>query len=652
MNNNENLESEESQKLNVSTKPSTENLGLKFDASELIKSGLKLGISDIIGQIASEVGNIFDLTKSFERMRYLDEESTEIIKSLGLGNQRAEEFRDLISSAADNYVGLGLDLDEIGKDYLELAAVFQTNIAVSDETMTELAATTLVTKQGTKELASAFRQVGVDVGNIAPQMMDVVDVAKQSGIVVSSVAKGVTDNIGKLQLYNFDGGVKGLARMAAEAARLGVGMETIFGFAEKVFNPEGAIETAAALQRLGVTSSKLLDPLSLMDMSQNNPEELLTSIKEMSSSFVEFNEQTKGFEIMKGEKRRVREIAEELGMANGEFQKLIVNQANFEYKMKSIRFLPGTSQEDRKLIATLAQINEKGVAEVKIKQLDETGKWTGDYIKKAADSLNKFEIASLKEQQELQGATMEEIAVKQYGQLEGLNLKLTELKTALLFGATRTTALKEGYKMATEGAKEQIFGGGGKTGVINPKVMETEYFELYLNDRFEVLGAGIDDLINQVKNADSIDDFFTATSTLFDTVTNFFSGFDLEGFMGGDTKVLDLLEQKNKIQNNKIEEKLGTEIGYINSNINNNSNLSEYVSKNINTNVNVNEKLEVKVEFKVDETVASTMKDIVIDQMNQHFSAQGGSKSLLDITQAIDKFRNQQNLIISEDKVI
>jgi len=355
---------------------------------------------------------------------------------------------------------------------------------------------------------------------------------------------------------------------------------------------------------------------------------------------------------MKGEKRRVREIAEELGMANGEFQKLIVNQANFEYKMKSIRFLPGTSQEDRKLIATLAQINEKGVAEVKIKQLDETGKWTGDYIKKAADSLNKFEIASLKEQQELQGATMEEIAVKQYGQLEGLNLKLTELKTALLFGATRTTALKEGYKMATEGAKEQIFGGGGKTGVINPKVMETEYFELYLNDRFEVLGAGIDDLINQVKNADSIDDFFTATSTLFDTVTNFFSGFDLEGFMGGDTKVLDLLEQKNKIQNNKIEEKLGTEIGYINSNINNNSNLSEYVSKNINTNVNVNEKLEVKVEFKVDETVASTMKDIVIDQMNQHFSAQGGSKSLLDITQAIDKFRNQQNLIISEDKVI
>jgi len=284
MNNNENLESEESQKLNVSTKPSTENLGLKFDASELIKSGLKLGISDIIGQIASEVGNISDLTKSFERMRYLDEESTEIIKSLGLGNQRAEEFRDLISSAADNYVGLGLDLDEIGKDYLELAAVFQTNIAVSDETMTELAATTLVTKQGTKELASAFRQVGVDVGNIAPQMMDVVDVAKQSGIVVSSVAKGVTDNIGKLQLYNFDGGVKGLARMAAEAARLGVGMETIFGFAEKVFNPEGAIETAAALQRLGVTSSKLLDPLSLMDMSQNNPEELLTSIKEMSSS--------------------------------------------------------------------------------------------------------------------------------------------------------------------------------------------------------------------------------------------------------------------------------------------------------------------------------------------------------------------------------
>jgi hypothetical protein len=230
-------------------------------------------------------------------------------------------------------------------------------------------------------------------------------------------------------------------------------------------------------------------------------------------------------------------------------------------------------------------------------------------------------------------------------------LKLTELKTSLLFGAARTPALEEGYKMVTEGAREKIFGGGGKTGAISPKVMETEYFEVLLNNQFEVLGAGIDDLINQVKNADSIDDFFTAAGTLFDTVTNFFGGFDLESFMGGDQNIIDLLDEKNKVQNNKVEEKLGTEIGSINSNINNNSNLSEYISKNINTNVNVNEKLEVKVEFKVDESVSSAMKDIVINQMNEHFSAQGGSKSLSDITQAIDKFRNQQNLIISEDKV-
>ena len=78
-------------------------------------------------------------------------------------------------------------------------------------------------------------------------------------------------------------------------------------FAEKVFNPEGAIQAAAALQRLGVAQSDLLDPLRLMDLSRNDPTELQNQIAEMSKQFVQLNEKGQ-FEIMPGARRQIREL--------------------------------------------------------------------------------------------------------------------------------------------------------------------------------------------------------------------------------------------------------------------------------------------------------------------------------------------------------
>jgi hypothetical protein len=50
---------------------------------------------------------------------------------------------------------------------------------------------------------------------------------------------------------------------------------------------------AASLQRLGVSTSALLDPLALMDMGQNNPAELQNQIVEMTKQFTYFDEKNK-----------------------------------------------------------------------------------------------------------------------------------------------------------------------------------------------------------------------------------------------------------------------------------------------------------------------------------------------------------------------
>jgi hypothetical protein len=135
-----------------------------------------------------------------------------------------------------------------------------TNMMLSSDVLADFAATAEVTGVKQSDLAVKFRDVGFSIASVGDQMMDVVKIAQQAGTTVAAVSEGVVGNLDKMNLYNFEGGVKGLAKMAAQASRLGIDMSKIFTVVDNVFNPEGAIEFAASLQRLWVTSSQLLDP--------------------------------------------------------------------------------------------------------------------------------------------------------------------------------------------------------------------------------------------------------------------------------------------------------------------------------------------------------------------------------------------------------
>jgi hypothetical protein len=83
--------------------------------------------------------------------------------------------------------------------------------------------------------------------------------------------KDVSANMEKMNRYQFDGGVAGLAKMAAQASMLRFDMAQTFSFADRMLTPENAINMASAFQRLGVTAGNLVDPFVLMNESINDP---------------------------------------------------------------------------------------------------------------------------------------------------------------------------------------------------------------------------------------------------------------------------------------------------------------------------------------------------------------------------------------------
>jgi hypothetical protein len=415
------------------------------DMQLLITDPLK-GISNIVGTLNQQLGP----SGILKALGNLDAEATKLVKTFGVSKERAGELTQTIADAIPKFVDMGLDVGDVAETMKTLGESMNTNMMLSSNVLADFAATATVTgvKQG--ELATKFRDVGFSIASVGDQMMDVVKIAQQAGTTVAAVSEGVVGNLDKMNLYNFEGGVKGLAKMAAQASRLGVNMQSIFTVVDKVFNPEGAIEFAASLQRLGVTSSQLLDPLRLMDLAQNDPTELQNQIVNMTKEFTRFNKENNQIEILPGAKRRIDEIGKSMGLPAGELQKMAVNAGMFEMKLKQIKFPTDiATKEDRELIATMAQIDKSGRAVVRIEETvkgkDGKEKGTGEYIEKLVSELSTDDVRKLAEQQKSDAKSMDGIAKDQLTELKRIASSMNAFVGAAKYGIASSNTAQEGY---------------------------------------------------------------------------------------------------------------------------------------------------------------------------------------------------------------
>lgn len=360
----------------------------------------------------------------------LEEKGVEIQNSFGVSRQRMEEFKTLIADVAPQLAAMGVQESEFASTVTEVTSALGGTATLTADAIVDIKAAALVTKQEVGDLAKNFREVGISMYNVGEEMLKVTDYAKKVGVPVKAVADGVVANLNKINLYTFQNGVEGLTKMSAQAARLGVSMDTVFGLAEQLFSPEKAIEYSAALQRLGVTSNGLLDPLRSMDMAQNDPEALQKELVNLTKDFVRFSEENNKFEVMPGAQRKIREIATELNIPAKELAQMGIQAAEFDRKLEQINLpeLAGDEQT-KELIASMAQLKD-GVATLTVKNIQ-----TGEVTYKTPDQLTASDIESLKYQEEESSKTIEELAIEQLDQAKMMNSQLDAIRYSGMLAA-------------------------------------------------------------------------------------------------------------------------------------------------------------------------------------------------------------------------
>lgn len=361
-----------------------------------------IAIKDASASVGDNVNELIDSAQQFGN-------------SMGIGRARASELRTTIADTVPELMKLGVTQTEVLSNITAIPAALKTNTILASETIVELGATAKFADQDIGKLVTGFQEIGVQLSDVGDRMADVANYAKSVGVNVKEVTSGVVTNLKNLNLFNFENGVLGLAKMVANSAIMGVNMEKVFTQAEKMLNPESAIEFSSALQRLGVTSTELLDPLNAMDLAMNNPERLAGEMTKVAQQFTRLKADGTGFEILPGAKLQLREVADAMGMNADELANMAIKSSEFDMKLKQIKFPSfAASEEDKTLIANMSQMKD-GKAVVQLMN-DNTGKM--DSI--AVENLTIDQLEELRKDQANQNKSAEELAAEQLTVLKSI----------------------------------------------------------------------------------------------------------------------------------------------------------------------------------------------------------------------------------------
>lgn len=422
--------------------------------------------------------------------------ATSFNKSMGGADIYGEKVKQNMIEAKMEAEKYGFTLENVNNVREKVTGTERTNFLLQGEQYSQLLVQAELTKNIGESASTAaarnletFRNLGFTVQGTLKGSEEVIQKSLSLGVSANAVFKEINTNVSKLNTFNFADGVDGMAKMATEAIMVKANMAKTLEIANNLFDPQKALEMAAGLQRMGVQITGLLDPISLMNMAENDPEALQANIIELSKQFVEFDEKQQRFKVMPGAQRQLREVAQTLGLGAEEFAKMGMNALDLDRKLSQIKFPDASefaNEDTRKLIANMSQFNEKtGKYEIEI--YDEK---LGQNVMKAVDALEPADMATFEETQKESAKSSEQLLVGANRYLENILNEIKGGTTRIPFAAASSKFGQEKLDFAGgtiaplfQTLDEAIFGKGGTKGV---------------KDKFDSLSISLDSVINSL----------------------------------------------------------------------------------------------------------------------------------------------------------
>lgn len=388
--------------------------------------------SDDIGSFGKNLENLLKIgVKDFaDAITRLTDGANTINKTFTQGRQRIVELQQSIADAVPGVNRVGGSLQDVTNTISKIAEASRRNVVANTQDVEKLVAANKVLGEDAEVLTNAFMDVGMSVSQIGTNLEESIKYVQSIGGNATEVVKTMRTNMDQLNRYQFEGGVQGLTKMAAQASMLRFDMNETFRLADKVMSPENAIEVASAFQRLGVSAGNLVDPFQLMNQSINDPSGLQTSLAQVSKQFTYFDEKTKSFKINPQGVMILKEMETQTGVSAKELSKMGLAAAELDKRLSAVSAagLKVGSEEDKQFLANIAKMGEGGEYEVQIK--DERGQMQARKL----SEITQTEFDKLIKEQKEGPQTLEELARSQMNLTQLMESDVSAIRNKIVGG--------------------------------------------------------------------------------------------------------------------------------------------------------------------------------------------------------------------------
>ena len=358
-----------------------------------------------------------EVLKQIERESQLH---TDINEKMGITGELSRSYRDSIIETVPHAIRLGFDIKNLTELTTKLAEGSGRFNLISQDTMEKTVVTTRAFGTTMSEMANTmveFEKIGLGQSDTLSKINDAGKSSLTLGLNSKNVLKDLQSNLSMINQYGFKNGVEGLTRMAQKATEFKIAMSETFKLAEKVMNPESAIELTANMQMLGGAVGDLNDPLKLMYMATNNVEGLQDALHGAAAGLATYNKEQGRFELVGANLRRAQEMAKQLGVDYKEFAKgaIAANERILAGEQLAAKGFD-IDDKDKEFLTNMSQM-KGGEMQITIPQslMDKFGKDFNDKSEVKLSELNSTQVAILKQNRaELEKMNPEDIAKAQF----------------------------------------------------------------------------------------------------------------------------------------------------------------------------------------------------------------------------------------------
>jgi hypothetical protein len=396
-----------------------------------INMGLKAG-----GALMSKMGGL--IQKGFGKLRgsgifEMDKAIRMAGVEMGIVSSTGKGLGQTLQNAAEQTQMMGVGVKDLAKMQAAYSTELGRSVQLSEKglgAMAEIANGTMLGVDGAASLVAEMDKFNISATGSRDLIEETVNMSSKMGISSTKVLKTLQNNLKMANKYHFKGGVKGMAKMAATAAKFNISMDASAGMADELFNIEGAVEMSAKLNTMGGEWAKLGDPMKLMYQARNDMEGLQDSVINATAGMADFNSETGEFSFSGLELHRMKELEKITGISAQDMAEMAKQKAKFA---KIDAQIGGGVDDDIREFMQNAAVFEDGEYKIKVEgeenliPIDELGAQQEESLRKQSIHLKKRAEESQSFDDTLK-STIEEAKMLLLPILEGLNTALPDIR--------------------------------------------------------------------------------------------------------------------------------------------------------------------------------------------------------------------------------